>query len=236
MINFFLISFLCFNAYASHHDADAADGLESELNLRIFKKYQDNVRFLIEFKLRNEAEDNKVKSFKTGGYVRTAKNWKVGLFYERLKGVLHSDDWSKKWQGGKWTWLWDDTSDRTEEMLTLDVTYRKLFAKDWVFELKNRFTHNDYNHNKFLRVRPGLTYFWKKDAMPFINWFFQYEVYLPQNNYSEVSVYEIWGYAGILYHLHSNYKIGGFMARKKVTWTSGEVKSNVLGMNIFYYF
>jgi hypothetical protein len=227
---------LCFNAYASHHGVDADVGSESELNLRIFKKYKDNVRFLVEFKLRNEVEENKIKSFRSGGYVRVAKNWKIGLFYERLKGVLHSSDWIWKWEGGKWLWAWDDTSDRLEEMLTLDVTYRKLIGKAWVFELKNRFTHNDYNHNKFFRIRPGFTYFWKKDAMPFINWFFQYEAYIPQNNYSEESIYESWLYSGMLYHLNQNYKIGGFFARKKVTWASGEVQSNVLGLNIFYYF
>ncbi len=235
MIRIFLfLLLLSQNIFSAHLPKE--EGQEFESNLRIFKRYGENLHFLVEIKSRNEVEENTVKSFRTGGYVRLKKNWKLGLFYENVRGQLYSDDWNRKWQSGQWVWFWKDTSERSEDLYTIDLTYRSQLDSNWVFELKNRFTYNEFNSNKFIRIRPGATYFWKKDAMPFINWFLQYEIYLPLSDYSDETIYERWGYAGLLYHLHSNYKIGAFMARKKVIWDTVTVKSNVLGLNFFVYF
>jgi hypothetical protein len=228
MINLLLAMVLCLSSLVQATE----DGAESEVNLRFFKNVSSKLRVLTEFKTRKESENNKIRGLSFGAYYRVLESLKVGFFYTKAYGQLHNEDWI--WVDANWGWR--NTDSRAEEMYTLDLTWRTILASNTVFELKNRFTVNDFNNHRFYRVRPGITYFWKKDSMPFINWFFQYELYLPENDYSDETIYERWGYVGMLYHLHSEFKVGAFVSRKRVTWTNKEVKSNVFALNLYYFF
>ena len=223
--------------YAGHHVSESENrgevsGLsESEFNVRVFKKLSKDIKLMGELKLRNQ-EDNQFQSLRLGSYYRAGKNFKLGFFYSRESGLLHDSDWERVEEDGKLYWGWKHTDKRVEQIYTIDGTYRVAVSSHTVFELKNRYSYNSYNHQQFLRIRPGVTYFWKKQSLPFMNLFLQHETYHPLSGYTDKPIYEQWIYLGVLYHLSQTYKLGAFVADKQVHWESGTVHSFVSGLNL----
>jgi len=199
--------------------------MEYEANLRAFVK-KGKIDYFGEIKGRWEDEDSefRYRSFTLGPYYRVHKNVKIGAFYRFQLGARHDDDWVQPPS----LWDWKDSRKRGEHVFILDATPRAqlsfLPGENWVLALKTRYLYNTFNKQSTLKLRPGLTYFWLKGLDPFMNFFLQYEVYLPLN-YGESSIYETWLYAGTLYHATEHVKIGGFGALRNVVWgTSQEWK------------
>lgn len=241
-----IVLLLCFPVFASWKPKNESNLHEQESNFRIFKQLNDKWKILAEYKYRNQFDQTNLKSIRIGTYYRAKKNIKLGFFYKNESGLRHNDDWVKE----NGVWKWQDTQSRKEDLYIADFTYRKMVINwDWVFELKNRLQYNNFNDNTTYKLRPGLTYFWKKDGLPFMNFFFQYELYHGLN-FGDELIYERWGYAGFLYHLTHEIKIGGSLARKKVVWNesqsvvdiwptrtySNEVTSYVYALNFYYIF
>ena len=62
--------------------------------------------------LRTESPD--VQTLQTGLYYRVNRNLKAGLFYSLQRGERHDDDWIRP----EGDWLWKDSSERLESILT----------------------------------------------------------------------------------------------------------------------
>lgn len=235
MIKLLFMFVISMSALADHHESftenrGRVNGLsEQEFNFRIFKKVHSKINLLGEFRFRAQA-DNDFRSIRTGFYYRAAKNWKLGFFYARESGWWHDDDWFQSRQSPD-LWEWKHTDDRVEQIYTADITYRTGVVRHLVFELKNRFNHNSFNHHQFLRLRPGLTYFMKKNSLPYVNIYLQHETYHPLSGYSDEFIYEQWTYLGSLFHFEKGFKMGPFIANKEVFWESGTVQSTVLGLS-----
>lgn len=95
-------------------------------------------------------------------------------------------------------------------------------------EFKTRYLNDDYEGQRTLMVRPGLSYFWLKDDRLFAGLFLQYEVELPQN-YHDNAMDESWLYAGILFRLGANVDVGGYYARLWQEWSSSSQYLNKNG-------
>lgn len=235
MIRILFLLVFSLSALADHHESftenrGRVSGLsEYEYNFRLFKKLNKKINLLGEFRFREQA-DNNFRSMRAGFYYRVARKWKIGLFYARESGWWHDDDWFKSQESPE-LWEWKHTDDRIEQIYTADVTYRTGISKNLVLELKNRLNYNSFNHHQFLRFRPGLTYFMKKNSLPFMNIFLQHETYHPLSGYSDEFIYEQWTYLGTLFHYKRGLKLGPFIANKEVFWESGTVQSTVVGLN-----
>ena len=194
--------------------------IEAEGNVRILYKLNP-FNFLGEFKQRIEGDDFnfRYRSLTLGTYYRIMKNLKIGAFYRFQQGARHDNDWIED----ATDWVWASTETRSEHLALFDITPRVKLdfmpGKNWVFELKSRYSYNTYNSHHLLRIRPGLTYFWIDGLDPFMNFYLQYEVYIPLN-YSTKVFYERWLYLGSLYHFNQIVKFGIFGSYREITWTN----------------
>ena len=274
-ISIFVLSFS--GIFGAHILNNSIQGnYEFETNLRLFLKIQSELKVLTEFKGRMEIkEDNQVgdqlgpiegmvykdrkkelefryRSFMLGPYYRLFKNLHLGAFYKLQQGARHDDDW----RGKNGLWQWDTTiSKRTEHLLIFDVTPRLLLdflsGENWVAEVKSRFEYNGFNRQQTAIVRPGLTFFGfgKDSSKPLLNFFLQYELWLPVN-WGDNAIWETWIYAGFLVHVTDNISVGIHVAEKNTQWSrsaefiakqkessygdTGKFNSTMFGLNILY--
>ena len=205
---------------ADHVPPARTNDLDYQFRINAAADYGD-IEPIIDLTGRIEEGDFRYRSLMLGGYYRLNANLKVGAFYTLQAGALHDDDWI----GTPAHWWWDSTTDRWENLFTLDVSPRILLpflpGENWVFMLKNRWTWNSYNSQQTLLVRPGLTYTYMRDRQPLFSAGIQYGVYFPLN-FSDVLIYEQNPYANIIYHISDMVKIELFGAYRSRTWTTSE--------------
>jgi hypothetical protein len=136
-----------------------------------------------------------------GGYYRLHRNLKMGAFYRLQWGARHDDDWISS--APTW-WEWQETGDRLEQVLVVDVSPRFLLpflpGRDWVFQLKSRYALNTWNLQQSLQLRPELTYFLLVDRRPVLNLSLAYGLYFPLN-FGGSPLYEHAPYVALLYHV-----------------------------------
>jgi len=196
--------------------------VELENHLRLFLKH-GNFTPVAELVGRWEGQrfEFRYRALTLGSYYRVARQLKLGAFYRVQQGARHDDDWIDLDPG----WVWRDTRGRTEQLLILDVSPRFLLGflpgRNWVFMLKNRYLFNTFNSQHTLTVRPGVTYFLLRGRDPFLNFSFNYDLYIPLN-YGSSFLYAHWPYLNVLYHLSSVVKLDFSAAYKTVTWSSSE--------------
>lgn len=139
-----------------------------------------------------------------GAYYRVHRNVKLGAFYRLQWGALHDDDWLGEFIATDWHWWWDDTSDRPEQLLILDLSPRFLMpflpGGNWVLQVKSRYELNTFNLQQSLLVRPEFTYFLLIDRRPVLNVAMAYGLYFPLN-FGDSLLYEHTPYLALLYHL-----------------------------------
>lgn len=191
-------------------------GFEYGSHLRGFFKYQKKLTGLFDLAYRDELDERRLFSFRLGSYYKLHKNLKLGAFYERQYGKRHDEDW-KKSDPATNSWDWVDTKSRGENLFIFDLTPRYSWG-DYLAEIKLRYETNRSNSNSTLKVRPGISYFWFKDGIPFMSFFTQYEMYYALN-FSDEQIYEKWLYLGALHHYHKHVKWGGYVAKRTVRWT-----------------
>lgn len=162
------------------------------------------------------------RSLTAGAYIRVLKNLKAGAFYRVQQGARHDDDWIEPSIG---EWEWDDSRNRTEQVLILDVSPRFLLdflpGQNWVFTVKNRYRYNAFNGQHSLLVRPGLTYFLLRSREPLLNFSLNYGMYVPLN-FGETFLYEHGPYLSVLYHLNRNVKLELTSAYRTVIWSTSD--------------
>ncbi len=219
----YLLALLTFCSIAWGHDHVPGDEThipEYETNARVFVK-KDKVTGMAEARGRwqDAKQSFRYRALTLGPYVRLFKNLRVGGFYRAQAGARHDADWIS--ENGKWKWR--NTNNRTEHLAIGDVTPRVMLdflpGKRWVFELKNRYEYNFFNDLQTFSTRPGLTYFWFRGGEPFVNFFLQYEVWLPLN-WSDHTVWETWVYGGFLFHVNDWLKMGLFGAWRETQWSA----------------
>lgn len=229
-----------------HAPSSQHAGTDKEVNLTVFHKWK-NINWMANFHSADRDHEDDHKSFTLGGKYRLLKNLKMGLSYSRQYGNRHDDDWD--WVPGKW--FWQNTEDRGENLVMLDAIPRVLLSflpgERWVAELRIRYMHNFFNSQNTIKLRPRLTYFWFNEKGPFMNFFLQYEAYLPLN-YGGEAVYEKWIYLGALYHFNKWFQPGIYLAKKEVTWETSAVaqakrasqpytvhhEANIIGLNLIF--
>ncbi|MGA2640757.1 MAG: hypothetical protein ABSG21_07615 [Spirochaetia bacterium] len=141
------------------------------------------------------------ESVTVGGYYRVIPNLKVGALYRVQAGARHDDDVipNTSTQQG----VWNDTSQRLESILMLDVSPRFqlgfLPGSNWVLMLKGRYLYNAWNGQMSVMARPELTWFWIQDRDPFLNISLSYEMYFPLN-FGTTFVYQSYPYLTVLWH------------------------------------
>ena len=205
----------------SEHIPSARTGeFDYQFRINLAKDY-GSLEPVAEVSGRIEEGEFRYRSLLAGAYYRFHKNLKAGGFYTLLAGARHDDDWV----GDPSRWWWEKTTDRPEQLLSLDVSPRFLLAslpgENWVFMLKNRYIFNTYNGHQTLMVRPGLTYVHIQDREPIFNIGFHYGVYLPLN-FSEVLIYEHDPYVNLIYHVNRRVKLELFGAWRFRTWSTSE--------------
>lgn len=218
------------------------EGSAFEQKIRAFYK-ADDFHFLFEVKMAEEKERDSKQSFRIGAKYRLHPNLKVGLYYNRAFAKRHEEDWGKNP-----TWGWQNTKNRGENELIFELSPRMTITSTIIGELRTQLVYNEFNKNQTLKLRPGLTYFIFNKGKPFLNLYFQYELY-NSLNFSENITYERWGYIGSLYHVSKSFLIGPYIARRKVRWANTEdfkkitgksyqIESNtfVLGLASNFYF
>jgi hypothetical protein len=191
--------------------------VEMENHLRLFLKHGDftSVAELVG-RWEGESFEFRYRALTLGGYYRVTRQLKLGNFYRVQQGERHDDDWIDLNPG----WVWRDTRKRTEQLLILDASPRFLLGflpdRNWVFILKNRYLFNTFNHRHTLTIRPGVTYLLLRGRDPFLNFSFNYDLYVPLN-YGSSFLYAHWPYLNMLYHLSSAVKLDFSTVCKTVT-------------------
>lgn len=191
--------------------------METEPSVRVFARH-GAFTYFGELHARWETASRRFSGLTVGSYYRLLPNLRVGAFFSRQYGLRHDEDWVK-WPSG--AWRWNETDTRGENFLIADATPRAdlpfLPGRHWVGELRARLSHNFFNEQRTLRLRPGVTYFWMGDESPRMSFFGQFEMYLPLN-YGVKTIYETWIYAGALYFFSPGFQLGGFAAARSTTW------------------
>ena len=212
-----------FGLSANHipQGSNAALGLESRTSLLMDLGRLDPVVEL-EGRFEDPNLEFRYRGVTAGAYIRLLKNLKVGAFYRIQQGARHDDDWIEPAVD---VWEWVDSSDRTEQVLILDVSPRFLFdflpGENWVFTVKNRYQYNTYNGQQSLLVRPGLTYFLMRSREPLFTFSVNYGFYIPLN-FGDTFLYEHEPYLSVLYHLNRNVKLELTGAYKTVIWSTSD--------------
>jgi hypothetical protein len=159
--------------------------------------------------------------FLTGSYYRVHKNLKIGAFYKLQGGVTHDDDWLFLNPG----WEWDDSINRVEHNLILDLSPRfiipKILNKKAVASLKIRYQYNFFNEHQTLLFKPGVSFFYMFDRKPVWNASLAYSMYFPLN-FSEAFIYEHGPYLNFIYHMSDLIKVETRASFHIKTWTSGK--------------
>lgn len=216
MIKFLCILFLFPSIVYGVVRPSSHKGTESSFEARIFKKLQ-YLELVGELKYRFELENNDYKQQALGFYRRENSYIKWGLFLWREEGVITDFDWAKK----DVDWGWRDVQNRGVYSAVADLTLNYLFENfDLLFEFKNRYFNNFSRGLEQLRMRPGLTKFFRSDDKIKYSVFFQYEVYLPMN-YGQGGIYERWSYLGGLVHF-SNISFGPYISYRVRHWKNSD--------------
>jgi hypothetical protein len=171
------------------------------------------------------------ESVTVGGYYRVLPNLKVGALYRLQAGARHDNDVIADpvtKQGA-----WNDTSQRLESVLMVDVSPRftlgflpgngkSAFSGDnWVFMLKGRYLYNTWNGQMSVMARPELTWFWIRDRDPLLNVSLSYEMYFPLN-FGTTLIYQGYPYLSLLYHAAPELGIELAGAYKTTVWSTSE--------------
>jgi hypothetical protein len=166
---------------------------------------------------RTESPD--VQTLQTGLYYRVNRNLKAGLFYSLQRGERHDDDWIRP----EGDWLWKDSSDRLESILTADLSPRfllpRLPGRNWIITSRFRYSYNLDNNHQSLQFRPDLGYFLMKRRQPLWNFNAAYALYFPLN-FSEVPLYEHGPYLAALYHYSPEVKLELSAEYRMRYWTA----------------
>jgi len=161
------------------------------------------------------------RSVTVGSYFRVIRNLKVGAFYRLQADARHNDDWVASGLVSP-GWIWQDTSNRYENLLVLDASPRFLLpipGKSTVFMLKSRWTYNFFNGQQSLLLRPGLTYFFIRDRQPIAEIRLQYAAYLALN-FGEALLYRQAPYLEGLYHLTPDLLVSFSASYQNRVWTT----------------
>ncbi|MCK5673670.1 MAG: hypothetical protein KAH95_09845 [Spirochaetales bacterium] len=160
-------------------------------------------------------------SLLTGSYYRVHRNVKIGVFYLLQGGARHDDDWVALNPG----WEWNETINRIENNLILDLTPRFIvpyvFNNNAISSLKIRYQYNFFNNHQTLLLKPGLSYFYMIDRKPVWNTSIAYSFYIPLN-FSETYLYEHGPYFNFIYHVNKLIKLEARTNLHFKTWTTGE--------------
>jgi hypothetical protein len=162
-----------------------------------------------------------LESVTVGGYYRVVPNLKVGALYRVQAGVRHDNDViaNPVTQQGEW----NDTSQRLESVLMLDVTPRFqlsfLPGGNWVLMLKGRYLYDAWNGQMSVMARPELTWFWIQGRDPFLNISLSYEMYFPLN-FGTTLIYQSYPWLSLLYHATPEIGIELSGAYKTTTWST----------------
>jgi hypothetical protein len=167
------------------------------------------------------------RSLSIGGYYRPIPNLKIGAFYRLQAGARHNDDWVQSGPG----WIWQDTTERYEQLLVLDASPRFLLPhplEDAVVMLKSRWAYNFFDGEQSLMVRPGITYFILRDGRPLAEIAMQYAAYLALN-FGERLLYAQTPYLELLYHLAPELQLSLGAGLQMRSWTTSSEVLAVTG-------
>jgi hypothetical protein len=213
-----IVLLFCVDTFGHDHiPEDTTPSMGQAGVVRLFyktKKFSN----LVEYKQQTEIASQKESSLTLGSRYRLHRNFKLGLFFSRRQGLRHDDDWILDSTSD---WVWQNTNNRAENFVIIELSPRMLMpflpGKRWVFEFRTRGERNLENDHNTLKLKPGLTYFWLKEGAPFMNFFLQYEAYLPLN-YGIESIYQSWIYTGFLFHWSNRFKPGLFFTKYEKKW------------------
>ncbi len=211
-----LAALLLISSYASAAPTPPADikgGLQSGAIVRVFKNL-DPWSILFEATGEKQSEDREAKDFTIGSYYQLSDHVRAGVFYRRAYGLRHDEDWHSV--AGVWSWR--DSNSRGEDLLIFDLSGKALLhGTPLTAELKLRYLFNEFNDNRTLLVRPGISYHWIEGAQLRANVFLNFEVDFPLNYGTETAT-ERWIYFGGLYHFTKSFDLGPFAAVAWKTW------------------
>lgn len=208
--------------------ASAPFGTGSQTHFRVMAE-KGAFTGLLDAALSVDTDNRSPKTLTTGLYTRLFPGFRTGLFYRRAIGLRHDEDWNVNPTRSKW----NDTSQRGEDFLILDLTSKIplefLPGRQWVGELKTRFHAHFLDQHQTLTVRPGLSYFILNGEEPLLNFYSQCELYFPLN-YGFASVYETWTYLGALTSITRGLQVGGALAYHTQLWYTPD-QSNIGNFN-----
>jgi hypothetical protein len=148
-------------------------------------------------------------------------NLKVGALYRLEAGARHDDDVTANQTTQQFDW--NDTSQRLESILMLDVSPRFqlgfLPGANWVLMLKGRYLYDVWNGQMSVMARPELTWFWIRDRDPFLNISLSYEMYFPVN-FGTTFIYQSYPYLTVLWHAAPELGIELAGAYKTTVWST----------------
>ena len=150
----------------------------ASFSARVFKK-------ISRFNLKVEAEsgtrytNKNYSSIKVGSSYLLAKGLKLGAYISEHKGLRHQDDWIVK--GGDW--FWDDTTQRSETISELGISYRKRKNELSTFLYGSVFSYefNSFNGQTIIKLNPFAQKFILSKSKP--DWSFKISLplYIPVN-------------------------------------------------------
>jgi hypothetical protein len=215
LVLYFLLPSIVFASHVAPKDTDSS--LAQEGIIRFFYK-TEQFSNLIEYKQQTEIDSKKESNLTIGSRYRLDRNFKIGTFISRRQGLRHDDDWVLNSSN---VWAWINTNNRAENVAILELSPRFLMpflpGQKWVFEFRIRGERNLENDQNTLKLKPALTYFWFHEGAPLMNFFLQYEAYLPLN-YGTETLYQTWIYTGFSFHWTKRFKPGMFFTKFDKKW------------------
>jgi len=218
---FLSIFFFALTSFADSHVKPVATNFNSEtLNVRFFKKY-DNNKVMLELEKGTQYDSLVVAHIKLGSYYKLGDGEKLGYFISRNLGKRHTNDWMMNQQTS--VWEWQDTSDRTEDIVHLSYSkrFKPSLKTPLILDLKGELEYNSYNQQQLFVFLPGINYFFLKKGIPNFSLHFSTPIYFPLN-FEQNTIYKYGAYSGLLYHAQQNIQIGLNFKLLYETWTDSD--------------
>jgi hypothetical protein len=197
--------------------APVPGGVESELQGRLFFE-KGNWSLLSETALGIQTDERRLLRGQIGGYYTPDDHLKIGVFYRKVYGIRHDEDWVSE----NGIWKWRDTRARGEDNWLFDLTPRmeilESTALTLVGELKSRFIYNTTLQHRTLLLRPGMNaFFFTRDGQARLAGFLQFEFNFALGRGGRV-IPEKWLYLGVLKPLSPSFELGLQTALKWESW------------------
>lgn len=220
MSKFFIIFFLVFGPtlFAATTEPPRGTYNSYRTHFKFFKKFDEKKTISSQIEMGSFYNNKRMFKVDLHGLFKVHQNHKLGLGASKEYGNRHTDDWVNKNN----EWQWQDTSKRSESVLSLQHLYTKrLGAHPIIFNFRTTFDKNLFNQQERITLKPGLNYFLFGASGPR----YSFHYFAPQYytlNFEKNKIYKSGHYLGFLFHESKKLQYGLNYQQRIERWTNSK--------------